>query len=258
MALLVLALVGGFIALTQRQQARHAATAALAQSLGSQALIQPRPDVALLLAQQAVNLDPTPQTMGALFSTLIRASALVGSFPLDSPGKPDMISMSPDGRSLAVHDSEENVRFYDTRTHRVTSPHVNITPTLSVLGTWTGPHHYAYIDGEPNLETWNFTIVDAQDGSPVRTIRPGPVATRLSEHQRLDYQAQLFAISERSGLYFAFNDVDRATGAALQSYVEHVDLRSGQMHRHPHPRKGHDQRATDRTEPHHRRHRHDG
>ena len=83
-ALLVLALVGGLIALTQRQHARHAATAALAQSLGSQALIQPRPDLALLLAQQAVNLDPTPQTMGALFSTLIRASALIGSFPLDS------------------------------------------------------------------------------------------------------------------------------------------------------------------------------
>ena len=230
--LLVLALVGGVIALTQRQQTRDAARAALAQSLGSEALIQPRPDLALLLAQQAVNLDPTPQTRGALFSTLIRSSALVGSLQLDFPDRPVRISASPDGHSLAVIDSNLGLRFYDTETHRLLTRPLSI-PLLSQwrlesMGTWTGPRQYAFIRGQPNSGTWSFDIVDSHNGSLVRTMDPGPIAERLSEHGRLDDNAQLFGTGEDSGLYLAFSDVEPATGKTRQSYIEHMDLRSGQ------------------------------
>ena len=55
--LLAAALVAGAIALAARGSASQQATAAIAQRLGAQALIDPSLDRSLLLAREGVNLD---------------------------------------------------------------------------------------------------------------------------------------------------------------------------------------------------------
>ena len=79
---------------------------------------EPRLDVAELLAREAVALDRSPQTEGTLLQTLLRSPAAVGTFPLPTSSTPH-VSVSPDGKTLAVSDSAANqIRFYDVGTHR--------------------------------------------------------------------------------------------------------------------------------------------
>ena len=79
------------------------ANAALGRQLGPEALNESRLDVAALLAREAVALDRSPQTEGTLFSTLLRSPAVATvSLPTDSAPQ---VSVSPDGRALAVTDS---------------------------------------------------------------------------------------------------------------------------------------------------------
>ena len=134
-ALLLLAsLVAGLIALVQKQHATAEARVALARQLGAQAVNEPRLDLAMLLAREAVNLDRSPQTEGALLATLQRTPAVIGTLALPVKGPPQQLAVTPDGRTLAVGavnllrftldgpgggiDSGE-LRFYDARTHQV-------------------------------------------------------------------------------------------------------------------------------------------
>ena len=71
--LLVAALVAGAIALAARGSARQQATAAIAQQLGAQALVEPRLDRALLLAREGVNLDDSVATRSNLLAALLRS-----------------------------------------------------------------------------------------------------------------------------------------------------------------------------------------
>jgi DNA-binding SARP family transcriptional activator/WD40 repeat protein/energy-coupling factor transporter ATP-binding protein EcfA2 len=135
-ALLLLAsLVAGAIALVQKRDANAEARVALARQLGAQAINEPRLDVAMLLAREAVNLDRSPQTQGSLLATLERAPAVVGTLALPINGPPQQLAVSPDGGTLAVGaidlsrlvpmGSGQHVgvlRLYDARTHRVTGP----------------------------------------------------------------------------------------------------------------------------------------
>jgi DNA-binding SARP family transcriptional activator/WD40 repeat protein len=133
--LLVIAVVAGIVALVQRQSARNdarAATAtasvALARQLGAEAVNEPRLDLAMLLAREAVNLDRSPQTEGTLLATLQRSPAVIGTFALPVNSAPQLV-LSPDGRTLAVSRFNDygyvtgasvgDVRFYDARTHAV-------------------------------------------------------------------------------------------------------------------------------------------
>jgi DNA-binding SARP family transcriptional activator/WD40 repeat protein len=133
--LLIIAVIAGIVALVQRQSARNhdrAATAsarvALARQLGAEAVNEPRLDLAMLLAREAVNLDRSPQTEGTLLATLQRSPAVIGTFALPINSAPQL-AVSPDGRTLEVSrfndfgytngTSAGDVRFYDLRTHAV-------------------------------------------------------------------------------------------------------------------------------------------
>ena len=131
--LLIIAVIAGIVALVQRQSARndaHAATAsarvALARQLGAEAVNEPRLDLAMLLAREAVNLERSPQTEGTLLATLQRNPAVIGTFALPFNSAPQL-APSPDDRTLAVSRfnaygevtgaSVGDVRFYDPPTH---------------------------------------------------------------------------------------------------------------------------------------------
>jgi DNA-binding SARP family transcriptional activator/WD40 repeat protein len=123
--LLLLSLVVGAVALIQKQHAATKAQVALAGELGAEAVNEPRIDLAMLLAREAVNLDRSPQTEGTLFATLLRSPAVIGTFPGPINSAP-LLAASPDGRSLTVSgafygptDIHPEVRFYDPLTHAV-------------------------------------------------------------------------------------------------------------------------------------------
>jgi DNA-binding SARP family transcriptional activator len=135
--LLIVALLAGVVALIKQRSAsnharaaRTAARAALARQLGAQAVNEPRLDLAMLLAREAVTLDRSPQTEGTLLATLQRSPAVTGTFvlPVDLASQ---LTMSPDGRTLAFSHflfnkwgfvdnvSLGDIRFYDPHTRAV-------------------------------------------------------------------------------------------------------------------------------------------
>ncbi len=118
-ALLTLAVVGGVVALVQRHAAQREARTALANQLGAQALVEPRIDRALLLALEALKLNDSRQTRGALLTTLLRGPAIPRrTFTLPLGTRPLRISVSSDGATLAASDNSGQIHFFDTRTRR--------------------------------------------------------------------------------------------------------------------------------------------
>ncbi len=118
-ALLVLAVVGGIVAFVQRHTAQREARVALANQLGSQALVEPRIDRALLLALEALNLNDSRQTRGALLTTLLRSPSIPRkTFTLPLGTRPLRMSVNSGGATLAVSDSAGQIHFFDTRTRR--------------------------------------------------------------------------------------------------------------------------------------------
>ena len=119
MVLLALAVVAGTVALVQRHAARRQATVALARQLGAEAVSEPRIDLAMLLARQAVTLNDSSETQGTLLATLLRSPSVTGTMEYAFGSRPQLLSLSPDGRSLAVSDNQGTVRVYNTTSHRV-------------------------------------------------------------------------------------------------------------------------------------------
>jgi DNA-binding SARP family transcriptional activator/WD40 repeat protein len=120
--LLILTVVAGVMAfLGQRQasvDARLAAAeahAALGRQLGAEAVNESRLGVAALMAREAVALNRSAQTEGALLSVLLRSPAVIGTLSLSADSAPQ-VAVSPDGGTLAVSDSAAGqVRLYDAR-----------------------------------------------------------------------------------------------------------------------------------------------
>ena len=112
--LLAISIAAGIVALSQQRAARSVARVALSRELGVEAVNEPRIDVAMLLAREAVNLDRSPQTESTLLATLLRAPALIGTIPLPSSTTASL-AVSPDGHTLAATDGLE-LRLFDTHT----------------------------------------------------------------------------------------------------------------------------------------------
>ncbi|HEX3263398.1 MAG TPA: BTAD domain-containing putative transcriptional regulator, partial [Solirubrobacterales bacterium] len=111
--LLAAAVIGGVIAVSQRQEARTAARAEAAQRLAAQALTEDRPDQALRLAAAGVALDDSAATRTNLLSTLLRSPAMLGVLPADGENL-GPVALSPDGGTLAVGDGRGTVTVFDT------------------------------------------------------------------------------------------------------------------------------------------------
>ena len=93
--LLVISLIAGVIALVQKQHATTEARVGLARQLGVQAVIEPRIDLAMLLAREAVNLDRSQQTESALLATLLRSPAAIASLELPIGVRPAVAQAQP-------------------------------------------------------------------------------------------------------------------------------------------------------------------
>ena len=136
--LLVAAVVAGVLAFVSRSNAQHEAQVALGRQLGAEAVSEPRIDLAMLLATEAVKLDDSDQTRGTLLSTLLRSPAALSTFSGPITDRPQQISLSPDGRTLAVAENTSFMRFFNTQTRQqVHSPLPNarhVAPVFSEDG----------------------------------------------------------------------------------------------------------------------------
>jgi WD40 repeat protein/DNA-binding SARP family transcriptional activator len=107
----------GALALVERANAQQRASAADAERLGAQALVEPSLDTSLLLAREGLNLDNSPATRSNLLAELLRTPAAIGV--ASTPGArilDDAISRT--GRLLAYRTDNGTVAFLDARTLR--------------------------------------------------------------------------------------------------------------------------------------------
>ena len=118
-AFLVLALVAGVVALGQRSNAQRKAeeaqrqtTAADAQRIGALAIVEKRPDLALLLAAEGYRLDALPETRGALMQTLMKYPHLLG-VSLPTGERILRVESPPGGQVFAVADNFGALVLYD-------------------------------------------------------------------------------------------------------------------------------------------------
>ena len=126
--LLAAAVVAGVIALSERQGARSAATAADARRLAAQALTEDRRDRALQLAGAGVALDDSLATRSSLLSALVRGapgarrpqrrrrrSLRSRSAPTDARSRPATVRIRSPGDPLRHRDAGANRRLSGTR-----------------------------------------------------------------------------------------------------------------------------------------------
>lgn len=138
LAMLVAAVIAGVIALGARGTARRQATAATAQRLGAQALVEPQLDRAVLLAREGVHLDDTTATRSSLLATLLRSPAAIAMSPGDGSRILDD-ALSPDGRVLAIRTDSAHVLFLDGKTlHPIGRPFAT-RGAISDVGSITLP-----------------------------------------------------------------------------------------------------------------------
>ncbi len=107
---LVFAASAGGYAITQQRKAQTAALVSDAARLGTLARAGGDYDRSLLLAAQAVKLNPSPATESDLFATLLRGDAVVGT--MRAPDQTQAIAFAPDSQSIvAVTASGDLVRW---------------------------------------------------------------------------------------------------------------------------------------------------
>jgi WD40 repeat protein/DNA-binding SARP family transcriptional activator len=126
-AVLVLALVASGFALTLRAQAQHQTLVAEHQTLvaesrrlGAQALLQGDLDRSLLLALEAVRLDDSVDTRGALLTSLLRSPQAVWMTRGGGGGgnRLEELALSPNGQTLAAVDSGGLLYLWNAQTGR--------------------------------------------------------------------------------------------------------------------------------------------
>ena len=219
-ALLALAVAAGIVALLQRQSAKHEATLALARQLGAQSVIEPRIDRSMLLAREAVNLDGSTQTQGALLSTLLRSPAAIGTFPFPIEARPLTAAVNPDGRTLAVTDNQQAIRFFDTRSHHEVRAPLKLAGAFSILNYFSDGSHLITAGGEAQFAS--LEILDARTLKPVHRL---PLERRLIMAPTTPNVPYALTPDDRTFfLAYALLAPDGRDGPA---YLDRWDLRSG-------------------------------
>lgn len=115
--LLVAAVAASGLAMHSAHQAQDARDNAVAGQLGAQALLQPRQDLALLLAAQAVRLHNDASTRSDLLAALLRTPRALAIRDLGH--RLESVAVSPSGAQVAVSDNQGAIWLVDAATLRV-------------------------------------------------------------------------------------------------------------------------------------------
>ncbi len=173
--LLVLALIAGGIAFTQRQHARDSADAARLEALvgRSLSLRATQRDTAALLALEAYRINDTPRTRSALFSTFTTNTGALGAHELpDTTGDRTRGIVLPDGTTAFVMPEDEQLHPYDLDTGQVGEPWstpFNSTHYVQKLVSSADGHFLAAIANRVYGET-EIAVLDTQSHELVTAL----------------------------------------------------------------------------------------
>ena len=218
--LLVLAVVGGAVALAQWHDARDQATVALARQLGAEAVSTPRIDQAMLLAHEAVELNRSPQTEGTLLATLLRSPAAVATFTTPILSRPQKIVVSPDGRTLAESDNRSTVTLYNTATQRALRVLQHMGYGNAVAYTPDGTKFAAF--GGTN--TPEIDVLDARTYRRLRALHLDPQWL----HVPTQGMAPLLITPDGRTLLYAY-DLTRPDGSDGAAFLDRWNLATGKL-----------------------------
>jgi WD40 repeat protein/DNA-binding SARP family transcriptional activator len=228
--LLALAVAAGVVALVQRHYARRQATVALARQLGAEAVSEPRIDLAMLLARQAVKLNDSPETQGTLLATLLRSPAVTGTMEYAFGSRPQRLALSPDGRSLAVSDNENNVRVYDTATHRVRETIPDLGYAMPVAFTSDGK----FVVGDGGKDGAKIDVRRARTFALVKQLSYGKRWVDTVEHTKGGVGGfPLVFVSKDDRFVYQAWDAVRDDGRDGAGYVDRWNIRTGQVVERP-------------------------
>ena len=216
--LLAAAVAGGIVALSQRQSAQDHARVALSRQLGAEAIVEPRLDRAMLLAHEAMNLDPSRETGGDLLSTLLRSPAAVATFTVPVTTRPLTLALSPGGRTLAVGDNQQEVLLYDVAAHK-------LIRRLSKLGGDGYPFVYTP-DGTEAItftDPPGFALVDARSGRVRRRL----VADKTFQNTTTGPDDPILVTPDGDTAFMTYAILNPKTQVESQAYLDRWDLRTG-------------------------------
>ena len=129
-ALLLVAVLAGVVALIQRSHAQAQALTSDAERLGAQAQTEPNLDRAMLLAVAGVKLQNRVETRSDLLAALQRSPALI-RVARPSRTETAALRVSPDGRLLAIADIAGVVRFIDLSSWQQRGPAVQLSAPVA-------------------------------------------------------------------------------------------------------------------------------
>jgi DNA-binding SARP family transcriptional activator/WD40 repeat protein len=109
--LLVLTAAAAVVAELKQTAARHDARESFARQLGADAVTEPRLDMAMLMAREALRLAPSAQTAASLLATLQRSPTVVATLSLKGVTGA-ALAARPDGRSLAVAENDGHLQVF--------------------------------------------------------------------------------------------------------------------------------------------------
>jgi WD40 repeat protein/DNA-binding SARP family transcriptional activator/energy-coupling factor transporter ATP-binding protein EcfA2 len=222
-ALLVISVVAGVLALAQKQHATSEARVAVAQQLGAEAVIEPRIDLAMLLAREAANLDRSQQTESTLLATLLRSPAAIASFEMPIGVRPAGLALSPDGRTLLVFANDGTVYFYDATTLRQQRPPVpnfngDLNPVYSPDGSLL------------LLTNGDGSAINVLNAHTLRRVALLPYDKRYETTNTADNSAEsLFVSPDRKTVYYAYATTSNSGSQAGPGYLDRWALPSGRL-----------------------------
>ena len=168
--LLAIAVVGGIVALVQRNNARNQTELALAGQVSATGVanLADRLDVAQLLAAEGHSRRETAQTTAALFRAATESPYLTKF--VDNGARVTALVPAVDGEGVYVGGTDGTVRAWSVSRDQVGPPLVDLRHPISALQTSASGRYLAAGD-----ESGSVSVVDLRDRSVSRLSVPGPV-----------------------------------------------------------------------------------
>jgi WD40 repeat protein len=177
----------------------------------------------MLLAREALRIDPTYETKGTLLATLLRSPAALATYTLPIDSRPQNIAVAPDAKSFVVSDNNGNLRFYSTPGHRQTERLHNFGLVPLPVTFSTDGRRFLAVDWRGN----EAPTLDVMDSSTHEVIRRLRFDQWLRTHQPLYEQRAMFAADGKHILFaYAEQNADGSDGAP---YVDRWDMQSGNL-----------------------------
>src|SRR5439155_11850966 len=135
-------------------------------------------DTAMLLARESVNLHVDEQTRNELLSTLLRSPTAIGA--MYGTGRPLIISLTPDGRTLTIAENTGTILLRDSRTGRDAEPPIHAQAVIAMAYSPDG-RYLAVMEPGPAFSL-RLELLDAHDVHH-RVIRMLPIPGSIAHHR---------------------------------------------------------------------------